>query len=372
MDKKKIIMIAVVVIAIIAVVAGYISYNNSNSTTGTVQITDMLNRNVQVPAHINKVLATSPPLTNLVYMVAPDKLGGWNSNLTSDEKKYMPTQYQNLTVVGGWFSTYQGNPETFIAQNPSIILDDASVMGNSSPTIDSMQSMMGSVPVVAAESSTNVSNYTGSIKFVGKILGAEDQANKLVSFYNNVTQTVTSTVSNIPQDQKVTVYYAEGSKGLQTDPSGSMHSQLIDFCGGVNVAQQPDVKLTAGNGMTAVSMEQVLKWNPSVIITNNQQFYNSVYNDSSWQDVTAVKNHKVYLTPSAPQGWFDRPPSVNTIIGIPWVAKTLYPDKFQNVNMTSLTKEFYSEFYHVNITDSDVQNLLNNQTWTGNSTTQQT
>jgi iron complex transport system substrate-binding protein len=366
---KKILVALIALIAIVAVVAGYMSYGNSNSLTGTT-ITDMMGRSIAVPEPITKVLATSPPLTNLVYMVAPDKLGGWNSNLTAKEKKYMPSKYQNLPVVGGWFGTYQGNPETFIAQNPSIILDDASVMGNSTPSINDMQSKMGDIPVVAAESSTNASNFTGSIKFVGQLLGAEDQSNKLISFYQNISKTVNSTVSGIPEDQKVTVYYAEGAKGLKTDPSGSMHSQLIDLCGGVNVAKQPEVKLKQGNGMTDVSMEQVLKWNPEVIITNNEQFYNTVYSDSSWQDIQAVKNHRVYLTPTAPQGWFDRPPSVNTIIGIPWVAKTLYPDKFQNLNMTSLTKEFYSNFYHVTLTDDDVKIIMNNQTWTGNTTTQ--
>ncbi|MCE7699181.1 MAG: ABC transporter substrate-binding protein, partial [Methanobacterium paludis] len=191
-------------------------------------------------------------------------------------------------------------------------------------------------------------------------LGVEDQANKLISFYDNMTTIVNSTVSNISEGDKVTVYYAEGTSGLQTDPNGSAHSQLITFCGGINVA---NVALKQGNGMSDVSMEQVLVWNPEVIITNNPQFYNGVYSNSSWQDVTAVQNKRVYLAPTVPEGWFDRPPGVNTIIGIPWTAKVLYPDKFQNLNMTSLTEEFYSEFYHVNLTDSDVKNILSNETF---------
>jgi iron complex transport system substrate-binding protein len=139
-----------------------------------------------------------------------------------------------------------------------------------------------------------------------------------------------------------------------------MHGQLIDLCGGINVATVP-ANLKSG-GMTQVSLEQVLKWNPEVIITENAQFYNSVYSNSSWQDVPAVKSHRVYLAPNAPFSWFDHPPAVNTIIGIPWTAKVLYPDKFKSMNMTNLTKEFYSDFYHVNLTDSDVKNILNNQT----------
>lgn len=358
-NNKKILIAVIAIVAVVAVVAGYMSYSGSNSLNGTTQITDMAGRTVQVPAHINKVLATSPPSTSLVYMIAPDKLGGWNSNLTDEQKKYTPEQYQNLPVVGGWYSTFQGNPENFLSQNPDVIIFDKANLKNGTPSIDNMQQMMGSIPVVAMESSINATNYTPSIQFMGKLLGAEGNSNKLIAFYDKVLKTVNDTVSTIPQDQKVRVYYAEGSAGLQTDPDGSPHSQLINICGGINVA---DVPLKQGNGLSDVNMEQVLQWNPDLIITNNPQFFKNVYTNSSWQNVKAVQDKKVYLAPTAPQGWFDRPPGVNTIIGIPWTAKVLYPDKFASFDMTSLTKEFYQDFYHVTLTDDDVKVIMSNQT----------
>ncbi len=358
-NKKKIMIAVIAIVAVVVVVASYLSYSGTNLLTGSNQITDMTGRTVQVPAQINKVIATSPPSTNLVYMVAPDKLGAWNSNLTSEQKKYTPEKYQNLPVVGGWYSTFQGNPENFLAQNPDVIMLDKANLKNSTPTADDMQQLMGSIPVVAMESSINATNYTPSIQFTGKLLGAEENSTKLIAFYEKVLKTVNSTVSTIPEDQKVKVYYAEGAAGLQTDPSGSAHSQLINICGGVNVAE---VQLKQGNGMSDVNLEQVLQWNPEVIITNNPQFFKNIYTNSSWNNVKAVQDHKVYLAPTAPLGWFDRPPGANTIIGIPWTAKVLYPDKFTNLNMTSLTKEFYQDFYHVNLTDDDVKTIMSNQT----------
>lgn len=357
--NKNIIAVVIATIVIVAVAAGYAGYTNPIPGTGNATITDMLGRSVHVPGQINKVLATSPPTTNLVYMLAPDKLAGWSSSLSDNQKKYTPVKYQNLPVVGGWFGKQDGNPETFISQNPDIILDDVNIM-NGAPTsqIDDMQKKMGSISVVGMESSTNITDYTPAIQFVGNLLGAQQQADKLISFYDNVSTTVNSTVSTIPENQKVRVYYAEGPNGLQTDPSGSQHSQLIDLCGGVNIAQIP---IKQGYGMSEVSMEQLLQWNPDIIITGDSDFYKSIYSSSSWQKVKAVQNHKVYLIPTTPECWFDRPPGVNTIIGIPWTAKALYPDKFKDINMTSLTKEFYANFYHVNLTDSDVKGILNNQ-----------
>jgi iron complex transport system substrate-binding protein len=66
----------------------------------------------------------------------------------------------------------------------------------------------------------------------------------------------------------------------------------------------------------------------------------------------------VYLSPQSPFKWFDKPTGANMIIGIPWVAKILYPDKFQDLNLTADVKEFYSEFYHYDLTDDDVNNIL--------------
>lgn len=106
MDKKIMAVLIAVIVVVVALVA-YTSYSSSIPGTGNTTITDMTGRAVHVPGEINKVLAVSPPSAELVYMLAPDKLGGWNFNLTSQEKKYMPSQYQNLPVIGGWFSTYQ-------------------------------------------------------------------------------------------------------------------------------------------------------------------------------------------------------------------------------------------------------------------------
>lgn len=74
--------------------------------------------------------------------------------------------------------------------------------------------------------------------------------------------------------------------------------------------------------------------------------------------MNAVKNKQVYMVPQSPFSWFENPPGANSILGIAWTAKVLYPDKFQSMDLKSLTKEFYSDFYHYNLTDSEVSNLL--------------
>lgn len=353
--NKKIIIIFIVIFIICGVVGiAYYSYSGDLSKNGNLTITDMANRTVEVPASIESVIATSPPMTTVVYMIAPEKLAGLNFNWTTEELTYVPKEYQNIPVIGGWFGRQDGNYEQLISVNPDIIIEGS--MGNASvDTINERQEKFGEIPVVAITDTSDVTKIEDSIKFAGKLLGKEETSNKLVEFLNNYLNKVKEVNSTIKDSERVTVYYAEGPEGLQTDPNGSSHSQLITLCGGLNVA---DVPVNDGMGQVEVSMEQVIKWNPEVIITTDSTFYKKVYNDPKWENIDAVKNKRVYLSPTSPFKWFDRPPGANIIIGIPWTAKIMYPEKYTDINMKETTKQFYKDFYHYDLSDEEVTDIL--------------
>ena len=46
------------------------------------------------------------------------------------------------------------------------------------------------------------------------------------------------------------------------------------------------------------------------------------------------------------------------IIGVPWTAKVIYPEDYQGIDMVSVTKEFYSNFYHIDLSDDDAKQIL--------------
>ena len=166
---------------------------------------------------------------------------------------------------------------------------------------------------------------------------------------------VTEKVATIPEDQRVRVYYAEGPDGLKTDPEVSDHAQLITICGGKNVAE---VNEKGAGGMSPVSIEQVLSWNPDLILAGDSRFYKSVLSDPNWKDINAVKNKNVFLIPNQPFGWIDRPPGVNRIIGIPWLAQAFYPDLFADMDLSVYIKEFYSKFYHYDLSDDEINDII--------------
>jgi iron complex transport system substrate-binding protein len=110
-------------------------------------------------------------------------------------------------------------------------------------------------------------------------------------------------------------------------------------------------------GMATVSVEQVLAWNPDVIITIEPAFAASVRTDPVWAPVKAVQTGRIHLSPRLPFGWVGFPPSVNRLIGLWWLAKVLYPDQFPE-DLRPLTRDFYRQFYHMTPTDAQIDAVL--------------
>jgi iron complex transport system substrate-binding protein len=158
-------------------------------------------------------------------------------------------------------------------------------------------------------------------------------------------------VGKIPPDGRPRVYYARGPRGLTTALGGSINMETIDFMGARNVAGEQR------GGLANVSIEQVLLWDPEVIITIDREFAAGVRQDPAWAPVAAVRAGRVHLSPKLPFGWVDFPPSVNRLIGLWWLAKILYPDAFPE-DLRALTRGFYGMFYHVTPNDEQIDRVL--------------
>jgi iron complex transport system substrate-binding protein len=291
-----------------------------------------------------------------MYTFDDKMVAGLNVVLTDEEKAYLTDYYVNLPHLGGWYGQgNQGNIEEIIKNAPDMVLST----GLSQSYIDQandLQAQMG-IPVVIVKD--GLDDLAGTYRFLGKLFGREDRGEELAKYTENTITQAKTIAAKIPENKRVRVYYAEEQDGLHTDPAGSTHSQLIELCGGINVAV---CDLTPGYGRTAVSIEQVLQWDPELIICcsdngyADSSSYNTVTTDSKWSSIQAVKNGQVYQTPIQPQNWFDRPPSVNTIIGIKWTLYLLYPDSI-DFNIRQEVKDFYELFYHVKLTDKDVDKI---------------
>ena len=105
------------------------------------------------------------------------------------------------------------------------------------------------------------------------------------------------------------------------------------------------------------TIQQVTAWNPEIIVAGDREFAAQVRSDPAWAAIAAVKSGRVYLSPKLPFGWIDYPPAVNRLIGLWWLAKIFYPDRFPE-DIKTLTRHFYTVFYHVTPTAAQIERVL--------------
>ena len=327
----------------------------------TVTIIDQADRQVVIPAEIKTVFCTSPMGTNLMYMLAPELMAGWNVTPTAIEKAYIPEQYRSYVGLGGWFGKgTTGNVEEIIKRAPSIVLSVGSHDAAAADEANRIQGLLN-IPVVVVSGRLEQSGE--ALRYIGRLLGLEQRAEELATYCDEVIAEAKANAAKLADSQKASVYYAEGLEGLNTDAAGSEHTEVLELVGGLNVAV---VSEQSDYGMAPVSLEQVLSWDPGVILVASDKdqestAYHQITTGGQWKTVTAVKSGKVYQIPRGPFDWFDRPPSISRILGVRWLGNLLYPDLYQYDMAAEVTK-FYKLFYHVDLTQTQLDTLLSHAT----------
>ena len=328
----------------------------TQETAETREITDMAGRKVTVPAaeNIESVFSAGPVAAIFLYMVAPDKLLGWNYELNDVEKSIILDKYQDLPNFGMGDAV---NYEAVIAANPTIAINSGKINDTMVSDCDALSESLG-IPVVAVDNELN--NSAEAFRFMGELLGVEDHAEELSQYAEQVFTDINA-LSDIPEEKKVSVYFGNGEDSLETAPRGSQHAQILDAINAVNVA---DLELGDGSRVQ-ISAEQLLAWDPDVIVVNGEpkadksgnSAAEDILSNPDYASLKAVQDQKVYGTPNAPFSWVDRPAGPNRLIGMRWFSALIYPE-YIKCDINEEIHKFFDLFYHVDLSDEQLENVL--------------
>lgn len=328
----------------------------TQETAETREITDMAGRKVTVPAaeNIESVFSAGPVAAIFLYMVAPDKLLGWNYELNDVEKSIILDKYQDLPNFGMGDAV---NYEAVIAANPTIAINSGKINDAMVSDCDALSESLG-IPVVAVDNELN--NSAEAFRFMGELLGVEDHAEELAQYAEQVFTDINA-LSDIPEEKKVSVYFGNGEDSLETAPRGSQHAQILDAINAVNVA---DLELGDGSRVQ-ISAEQLLAWDPDVIVVNGEpkadksgsSAAEDILSNPDYASLKAVEDQKVYGTPNAPFSWVDRPAGPNRLIGMRWFSALIYPE-YIKCDINEEIHKFFDLFYHVDLSDEQLENVL--------------
>jgi iron complex transport system substrate-binding protein len=311
-------------------------------------VSDGAGRAVPVPGRVERVFPAGPPAAILLYTLAPELLIGWPRTNRPEEREFLLPDVGGRPEVGR--ITGRGNTanlEVVLALKPDLILDVGSVTPTYVSLAERVQQQTG-IPYALLDGRFDA--ISPAYRTLGALIGRHAQGEAFARSAEDIITTITRRIAAITPESRPRVYYARGPRGLETGLGGSINVETIELIAR-NVAGG-----TRG-GLANVSIEQVLLWDPEVIITIDQDFAADVPSDPAWASVAAVRTRRVHLSPKLPFGWVDFPPSVNRLIGLWWLAKILYPDLFPE-DLRVLTRDFYSRFYHVTPNDLQIDRVL--------------
>lgn len=324
-----------------------------------VKITNMAGREVEVPENIQSVVCADMTATYFMYALAPELLSGRNTKPSGTESFVINERFANLPVVGVIFfgkSTF--NIEAAKNLNPDVLLCPLFKHTTAEYIADyeSFGAKMG-VPVVMV--ALDLEKLPEAYRFMGKLVHNEEKSAELASYIQETLDLAASVRKQIRDT--VSVYIAEGPRGLKTIPDGSTHSEVVKIAGLKNCAK---VDEAYGFKDMSISFEQILSWKPDYILINervngeiNPNKITELLNDKTWQSLGAVKNNKILIVPTVPFNWIGRPPGINRLIGIRWLVSSLYPD-LAPLDMEKEVARFFSLFYHIEPSAEKMKEIL--------------
>lgn len=330
------------------------SSEQTAATSETREFTDSAGRTVEVPAVIDRIAPSGHTANQVLLTMAPEKMVGLSQELSEDQQKYLGVDTSDLPVFGAIFGAKGDlNKEAIAAADPQVIIDTGVLDDDVASGLDQLQEELG-IPCVFIE--TNMDDYGTSYEKLGELLGMEERGNELSEYCQNAYDEVVDVMSTISDDERANVLYLLGEDGTNVIAKGTQQAEVVDLVAD-NLAVMDNPSNTGMGSET--SLEQIALWNPGIIVFASGSIYDTVADDPAWDGIAAIDNGNYYEAPGTPYNWLNSPPTVNQVMGMQWLPRLLYPDKFDD-SIADVTKSYYSTFYGYNLSDEELDELIAN------------
>lgn len=262
----------------------------------------------------------------------------------------MEEKYWDLPEYGG-FRRDDFNREALMASAPEVIIDVGEWDQGYREELDALQEQTG-IPVILLEA--GLDQLPAAYRALGTLLGAEERGEELAAYCEKVVSDAREKAASIPEEDRVRVYYGQDD-GLSTILSGTIHSQIYELVGAEIVVESGGAQIKSGGG--TVSMEQLMVWDPDVILFAGGSIYDSAGEDPAWSGLTAIREGRFYEIPTEPYNWLGRPPGPNRIVGVRWLGNLLYPEVF-DCDAVREVQAYFRLFYRYELSDREAEELL--------------
>ena len=298
-------------------------------------VTDMAGRTVTLEGPVKRIIATFKPATlSVLSLSMQDRLVGVDSSSIKD--RLSTAVFPEIVNIKGVGSKTMGlNYETIISLKPDLVILYAQKDGIE---LAGQLEKMGIPSIIIFPE--NFQSIKASLRLIARAADDMKAIEKVEAAIDSVLEMVEKRVSFIPEGKKKSAYFAS-SQGIYNTASGNMHQDdMFKRAGLLNVSH--DLKGYFQN----ISLEQLLRWNPDMIIVSQHMKSRNLNNldRSALKDIGAVKSQQIFRSPSSLAPWdFPLPLSA---LGVLWLADKAYPDLFKDVDVSSVINTFHVTLFN--------------------------
>ncbi len=270
------------------------------------------------------------PMDATVTMAKTDQgMGDFFSLLIPEEKQ---TKRLGQTING----------EEIVAMDPDLIL-------TKSRNRDAIETQIQQfdIPLFAMDLETS-SAWKEEIVQLGKLLQESDRAQMILTEIEKREEGVKEKVATAKRPEVLVLQgsTSDGFTSFSIPPASWIQTELVKNAGGTPIVESD----SQSTGWSVVSFEQIAAWDPDYIVivsykSKGTPYIQSIYKDPQWKELTAVKEGQLLLAPADFVNYFQ--PNSRWILALQWLAKTIHPELFSEVDMAEEVATFYQDFYHI-------------------------
>lgn len=337
---------------------------------GVLTITDHAGNEVTLKKNVERVVVCDilplPSVLSVFFDSAEKLVGIAPSSMTAAENSLLSTLYPEiLEAETGFINGSEVNTEELVKLSPDV------VFYNASSTELGENLRRAGFPAVAI--SVNKWEYNAIetlnqwIALLSQIFPDNDRVKIARDYSDEAYSLVQERVSALPEEERARVFflfqYTDSS--IMTSGKQFFGQWWASAVGAVNVAEE----LEQDNSVT-VNLEQVYAWNPEMIFMTNfttafpQDLYDNTVGSYDWSGVSAVQQKQVYKMPLGMYRSYT--PGIDTPITLLWLAKTVYPQLFEDIDITEKTVEYYKTVFDVSLTEEQAQSIFSPASAAGN------
>lgn len=188
------------------------------------------------------------------------------------------------------------------------------------------------------------------IRLFGDAIGRPERAEALLEWHQEAMEGLRAASAELGGERPKVLYFNRLRDDLRVAGRGTYNDFYIDLAGGRNAAAEVE-------GLVPVNAEQVARWDPDIILVGNfdEGAPADVYAQPAWQDLSAVRDRRVYQVPVGGYRW--DPPSQESPLMWWWLAELTHPDTF-DLPLRAEIERRYRFLYGAEVTDAQIDEVL--------------